>query len=1106
MPDMVASALQDTESEPSGPDPRDALIASLRASERQARRIVESAIDYAIVGIDLDGIVTSWSAGAQAILGWSEQEAVGRPASLFFTEDDKRHGVALSEMQQALEDGSASDERWHLKRDGTRFWANGRMMKLRDEAGTVQGFVKILRDRTPERNAAVRQQADAEFLRRVLEASEDCIKVLEADRRINFVSASGQRLLGLTRPDQLHGKDWVEVWQEPFRSQALDACAAALRGESSAFRGVGTTPGGLHKVWDVRVTPMRDADGTPEKILVVSRDITEHSSVNEALRRTEGHWRGLFERLQEGFVLGELVRGQDGSLRDWRCVEVNAAWEPLTGLSREATLGRTISEAIPGLDQSWIDIVGQVVESGEAVNFTAPIPQLNRWFECHAYPLERERFAVLFVNVTEQRRIDGRRTALLSLGDRLRDLDDPGAIASAAAEILGRTLDADRAGYGSVDRDGGRLTIETEWARPDMGSVLGTFATLEYGQHIDALLAGEIVAISDARTDPRTRHSVALLEAIQVAAKIDVPLIEAGRLVAVFFVTAARPRLWDREEVAFARTVAERARSAIERCRAEHALRDLAASLERKVEERTRERDQVWRASRDLLCIVTPEGRFVSLNPAWTATLGWSVETLTATPFLDFVHPEDRDSTIAAADGLRQGQAQLGFENRYRCSDDSYRWLSWNAVLRDGLIYATIRDVTEIREQERLTRALEEQLRQSQKMEAVGQLTGGIAHDFNNLLTGISGSLELLGTRVAQGRFDEVARHVAAAQGAARRAASLTHRLLAFSRRQTLESRATDINRLVEEMEELIRRTVGPGIEIVVRGAAGLGTAQIDPNQLENALLNLCLNARDAMPDGGRITIATANLTLARREDVPRGSALPPGDYVTVSVADTGTGMTPEVIARAFDPFFTTKPIGQGTGLGLSMIYGFVRQSGGEVRIESRIGRGTSMELILPRHAAGAAPSDAGRPGEQTRDEAAMALAGEGAAGATVLVVDDEPTVRSFVSEVLSDRGYRVIEAGDGQEGLAVLRSEATIDLLLTDVGLPGGMNGRQLADAGRVLRPSLQTLFITGYAEHALVGDGALEPGMHVMTKPFEMDVLAARIAALVDRRTETG
>jgi len=383
---------------------------------------------------------------------------------------------------------------------------------------------------------------------------------------------------------------------------------------------------------------------------------------------------------------------------------------------------------------------------------------------------------------------------------------------------------------------------------------------------------------------------------------------------------------------------------------------------------------------------------------------------------------------------------------------------------------------------------VEASLRQSQKMEAVGQLTGGLAHDFNNLLTGISGSLELTRARLSQGKADSVDRYITTAQEAVKRAAALTHRLLAFSRRQALEPKPTNVNRLVTGMEELIRRTVGPAIHVEVVGAGGLWSTHVDPNQLENALLNLCLNARDAMPQGGRLTIETANRWLDERG--ARDLDIAPGQYISLCVTDTGTGMEPDVAAHAFDPFFTTKPLGQGTGLGLSMIYGFARQSGGQIRIYSEVGKGTTMCLYLPRHDDDPNFNDAAN-----FPEASESLGD----GEVVLVIDDEPSIRMLITDVLSDTGYSVLEASDGPAGLRVLQSAARIDLLITDVGLPGGMNGRQVADAARSLRPDLRVLFITGYAENALMGNGHLEKGMHVLAKPFEVERLAIKIRELV-------
>jgi signal transduction histidine kinase len=411
--------------------------------------------------------------------------------------------------------------------------------------------------------------------------------------------------------------------------------------------------------------------------------------------------------------------------------------------------------------------------------------------------------------------------------------------------------------------------------------------------------------------------------------------------------------------------------------------------------------------------------------------------------------------------------AAAHFDARLKAVDGAWRWIDWTVIPLADAFYAVGRDVTE-------RKSLEDQLRQSQKMEAVGQLTGGLAHDFNNMLTGIIGSLDMLSRRLADGRLSEASRYIETASAAATRAASLTHRLLAFSRRQALDPRPLDVNALVASMQELLTRTLGEQVALKVSLEPEAWPALTDENQLENAVLNLAINARDAMPGGGELTLETRNVVAAG------------GDYVSLRVRDTGVGMSQDVLDRVFDPFFTTKPLGQGTGLGLSMVYGFMRQTGGEVRIESRPGAGTTVELQLPRAAAGAAP----QPGLR-----AQAPPG---AGETVLVVEDDASVRLLVVEVLRELGYAAIEVAGGDAALEFLASARRIDLLVTDVGLPG-LNGRQLAEIAREHRPDLPVLFMTGYAAAAARRSEFLGPGMEMIPKPFALDGLAVKIRQMI-------
>ncbi|MBK3510582.1 response regulator [Pseudomonas sp. MF6747] len=384
-------------------------------------------------------------------------------------------------------------------------------------------------------------------------------------------------------------------------------------------------------------------------------------------------------------------------------------------------------------------------------------------------------------------------------------------------------------------------------------------------------------------------------------------------------------------------------------------------------------------------------------------------------------------------------------------------------------------------------RSNEEALRQSQKMEAVGQLTGGIAHDFNNMLTGIIGSLELLRRRIARGKLDDLDGLIDLGVTSANRAAGLTHRLLAFSRRQSLDSKPVEINQLVTSMGELLQRSINESIGLDMRLDSQLWTAEADPNQLESALLNLVINARDAMPGGGKLVVETTNRHLDNVFTAAYGT-LKPGDYVELSVSDTGCGIPEHLMGRVFDPFFTTKPIGQGTGLGLSMIYGFARQSHGHVTLHSEVGKGTTVSLFLPRFV-----------GElQAPEHVNPALAPYANAGETVLIVEDDPAVRVLVSAVLNELGYAFVEAADADTALPIIESDQRIDLLISDVGLPG-MNGRQMAEIGRQIRPQLKVLFITGYAEHAAVRGGFLDPGMQLITKPFTFDLLTAKVREMI-------
>lgn len=934
--------------------------AALAASEARQRAIFECAIDFAMVATDPRGNITEWNAGAVNVMGWTAEEILGQSAAIFFTPTDRASGRVEMEMQRALLEGRASDERWHLRKDGQLFWASGELMPLYADDQSHLGFVKILRDRTQEHLAGRALFESQERYRLALKATRDAVWDWDLQTRQIVWNEALQQAYGFPcaaidstsewRFAQIHPQDRERV-EESIRS-AIDGSGSTWSAEYR-FR---CQDGSYAEVLD-RGHLIRDADGRAERIIGAMLDLTRSRSAETALRLSEERFSTILETIEAAFAIVKVKFDADDRPVDYYFVEANPAFERQCGVNLR---GKWVTEFAPNLEKFWFETYGHVAKTGEPANFESYANTFERWFDVRAVrvgdPADRQ-IAILFNDVTERR-------------------------------------DAEE-----------RLRVSEALARENV-------------------------------------------ERVQLA-------LAAGAIIGTWH----------------------------------------------------------WDLPTDSFTVDEAFAKVFNLDPALGRT-GLSLEQVVTT-----VHPDDRDGLIGAINEAIARGGAYSHQYRVRDADGKYNWLEANGRVEcadDGTALrfpGVLIDVEERRsveaERDRANAALralndtleqrviartadlmqaEEKLRQSQKMEAVGQLTGGLAHDFNNLLAGISAALELMQKRIAQGRFKDVDKYLATAQGATKRAAALTHRLLAFSRRQTLDPRPTDVNTLIVGMTELIQRTVGPSIRLKTLVAPDLWPALVDASQLENALLNLCINARDAMPDGGSITVETANRAVA--VESVRTLDIPEGEYLCLCVTDTGTGMSTEVIAKAFDPFFTTKPLGQGTGLGLSMIYGFTKQSGGHVRVHSQVGQGTTMCIYLPRYRGEA---------KQNHDATRSTTAPLVKAGETILIVDDEPTVRMLLKDVLSELGYTVLDAADSIEGLETLRSNAQIDLLITDVGLPGGMNGRQMADAGREIRPKLKTLFITGYAENAVIGSAQLGPGMQVLTKPFAVDTLVSRVSDLL-------
>ena len=900
----------------------------LRESESRNRQILDSAIDYAIIATGLDGLVRRWNQGASRLFGWCEADMLGQTLERIVFPAGEAGSRLAQDRDSALRDGVSADERWYLRRSGERFWASGETSTLRDEAGAVTGFVKVLRDRTQEHLAAHALATSNDQLQRAQSAGG--VGVFSLDLESGQVIATPEfcRIFGL-EPADILAPEAIEALVFPADQHLMSTAGDRASGTAPArtqYRIRRADDGSVR--WIARSAEFQcDAAGRPVSMDGVVQDVTERHDAEVQLRNSEQKFRTFAQALPNHVWSAR----PDGQL-DWFNDQVVA----YAGGDRETLSGT-----------GWLSLV---------------------------HPDDAERAAAAWRHALQTE-------SLYEVEFRIRRRD------GAWRWFLARALPM-------RDDDG----VLTHW--------LGTNT--------------------------------------------------------------------DMEEQRAAREI----------------LMSTNAALEQRLQAQARERERIWNVSQDLLVVVGADGYFRSVNPAWTRILGLRPEELAGRHIEDLIYPADREATLAALEKASHDTVNQ-FENRYLHKDGSFRWFSWSASHdADGVVYANGRHITAEKEAAITLARTEEALRHAQRMDAVGQLTGGIAHDFNNLLQGITGSLELLKLRVNAGRLDNIERFVTGAINSANRAAALTHRLLAFSRRQPLDPKAVKVNPLVASMEDLLRRTLGERIKIELVLAGGLWPTLCDPSQLENAILNLCINARDAMPEGGKLTVETGNAHL---DDVYAATVrgLAPGQYACICVTDTGTGMSPDVMERAFEPFFTTKPLGQGTGLGLSMIYGFAQQSEGHVRIYSEPGQGTTVKLYLPRFR-GVLPGEDEAP---RLDEAHLSLERE-----IVLVVEDEPVVRALIVDVLHELGYRALEAEDGPSGLAILQSRTRVDLLVTDIGLPG-LNGRQLADAARVQRPQLKVLFMTGYAENAAFANGFLEHGMEMITKPFAMERLASKLREMVRR-----
>ena len=1045
-------------------------------------------------------------------IGDKHPMALGRSARQYWAELWDDLGPLLDNVRRTGETFAAKDRAFYIERHGhgEEVFFDISYSAIRNAQGQVDGVLCIVSETTQRVRAERAVRDDLQRLTALFGQAPGFMAVLDGPNHVfRLTNAAYQQLIGhrdvIAQPirqalPELEGQGFYELLDgvfasgEPFVGKAMPVGLQMEPGQANEDR-----------LLDFVYQPIRDQNGHVTGIFVQGSDVTDRArtehelaQISESLslatqaaaigvwdcdpRTGELRWdpqcRAIFEVASDAPMTLELFYGRVAPAdRDRVRAEVEAALEP----SGSGHYDIEYRAALPSGQDRWVAAKGSTMfADGVAVRFVGTVVDISERRAAEEALAEESR-ALEILNRTA-----AEVAAELDLDRLVQTVVEAGVALSGAQ--FGAFF------YNVVDPRGESYLLyglagadRSAFSRFPMPRSTAVFAPTFNGEGL--------VRSDDITRDPRYGQNAPLKGMppghLPVRSYLAVPVVSrSGEVIGALMFGHEEPGIFNERAERLISGLASHAAVGIDNARLFQSVQRYADDMEAQVAERTAERDQIWQVSQDLLGVADRDGIWRSVNPAWTRVLGWQGTDIEGRTSEWMEHPDDRAATRAEVARLAQGYPTVAFENRFRTRTGEYRTLSWRAVPLGEAIYCVARDVTEQRQQAEALSQTEEQLRQAQKMEMVGQLTGGIAHDFNNLLQIVSGNLET----IQRGLPEDAARLRRAAGNAltgAERAAVLTQRLLAFSRRQPLDPRPVDVNRLVSGMSELVHRSLGETVEVETVLAPGLWTTEVDPNQLEMGLLNLCVNARDAMPQGGRLTIETANVHLDH-DYVAQHAEVAVGQYVQVSVSDTGQGMDEATLERVFEPFFTTKDVGKGTGLGLSMVYGFVKQSGGHVKIYSELGHGTTVRIYLPRLIGG----DVAEPESQAQ------LVPEAARDECVLVCEDDPGVRTYTVDLLQELGYRVIEAADGAAALAVLKGEEKVDLLFTDVVLPGGMSGAEVARQASIARPGLHVLFTTGYARNAIVHHGRLDHGVELITKPFSYSDLAARIRDLLDRR----
>lgn len=1029
-------------------------------------------------------------------------------------------GPQFARVFETGEGFATYDQRLDMMRGGRiheTYW-NYSFTPIRDEFGNVCGVLNQGNETTRSVLSERARLAEVERLRELFQQSPGAVALLHgSDHVFELANPAYAALVGNR---ELIGKPVAQALPEVV-AQGFVALLdrVFISGEPFAASG---TPITLDRdgrsetrLLDFVYQPIKDANGVTTDIFVEVHDVTERATAEARLRESE-------ERLQLALDASNGVGTWDWDVASG-LVRADSRFARLYGVDPEiAERGGPIdlffAKVHPEDTARVRQAIDQAMRSGDRFvgeyRITDPLGR-TRWVNAQgrcSYDAEGSpvRFPGVSVDVTERHLAEeaARRAAadleaatqdqafVHALADRQRALDSPDAIMRMSAEAVAERLKLDRVGFYRIGPDG-NIQFGPSVTTEALPALRGSMAIGDLGPASKEYRAGRTLVVGDSAADGAyagtglARHS---------PAAVGVPLMRGGAWVASLYANHATPREWRREEVALIEAVAQSAWDAVERAAAVTALRES--------EEKFR---AIANSIDPMVWSTLPDGHHDYYNDRWYEFTGVPYGSTDGEAWNGLFHRDDRERAWALWRRCLETGDPYHIEYRLRHHDGAYRWVLGRAQPvrgEDGAIirwFGTCTDIQDIvdarevlaRSREELEQAVEERtrqlmsveerLRQAQKMEAIGQLTGGIAHDFNNMLAVVIGALDILERRIAQGSTD-LDRYIVAAKDGATRAAALTQRLLGFARQQPLAPVPVDVNTLVGGMIELLIRTLGEDVTVETRLESRLHMALVDPNLLENVILNLSVNARDAMPGGGFLTIETQNRALDAGEAAELG--LGAGDYVALTVADTGAGMSPETAARAFDPFFTTKGLGKGTGLGLSQVFGFARQSGGHVGIDSEPGRGTRVRLLLPQHGSADKRQSAGHDSisvpHGSRDE-------------VILVVEDEERVRNYSVEALRELGYTVLQAPDGIEALRVIERGQGISLLFTDMMMPD-MNGNELARAARARHPDLKVLYTSGYMPDKTIIESEAAGEVPLLPKPFGVEALAIRVRAALD------